>query len=76
MQEQKKQYKYKLVVDNGKPSETELFSDAELKHELFRLKMSYVAEDCPHFDIFVYDSAGADISDTEFILSKIRGGGQ
>jgi len=59
---------YTIVVDAGKPYEIRVDSKRELKRELRKLEKE-ANKDNPHFDIFIYNKYGVDVTDEEMMFT-------
>lgn len=62
---------FKVIIDNGKPSETIANGEIELRAVLKRLYEESKKTDYAYFDIKVYDKYETDLSESQFITEII-----
>ena len=62
---------YKVIIDNGKPSETTANGEIELRAVLKQQYAESQKTDYAYFDIKVYDNKGTDLSESQFITEII-----
>ena len=62
---------FKVIIDNGKPSETTANGEIELRAVLKRLYEESKKTDYAYFDIKVYDKYETDLSESQFITEII-----
>lgn len=60
---------FKVILDNGKPSETQLEDERAVKDYLKQLG-KIDKNDYGYFDIYIYDSLDNDVSDYFFKLTE------
>ena len=62
---------FKVIIDNGKPSETTANGEIELRAVLKQQYAESQKTDYAYFDIKVYDDKGTDLSESQFITEII-----